>query len=107
MNPLCGDRVEVELRSAEGSSLEIAARGRGCSILVAAASVMTELVAGREPAEARQLHAWLRRLLADEEPDAEVDERLAAFRGIGRLPFRERCAELPWEALEEALGRLP
>ena len=43
-NPLCGDQVDVEV-SREGDRIQaVCVRTRGCSIAVAAGSVMTELL---------------------------------------------------------------
>ena len=45
-NPLCGDQVRVEIRLERDRLSEVSVRARGCSITVAAGSVMTELVRG-------------------------------------------------------------
>ena len=103
-NPLCGDQVEVEVRL-EGERVgEVAARARGCSITVAAGSVMTELVRGRNRMQVKALVAMLRRVVQGEAVAPDLDDRLRAFACVAELPARERCALLPWEALEEALA---
>ena len=103
-NPLCGDQVRVELRLEDGRIQEVSARTRGCSIAVAAASVMTELVRGLTPDEAAPLEASLSRLVQGEPAPPGLDGRLRAFARVADLPSRRRCATLPWEALTEALG---
>lgn len=105
-NPLCGDEIRVEIRLEDERVVEISARARGCSITVAAGSVMTELVRGRDPRQARALAAQLERVVRGEVASPDLDERLHAFACVAELPARERCALLPWEALEEALSRL-
>ncbi len=103
-NPVCGDRVQVEIRREAGAIAEISARALGCSVTVASASVMTELVRARTPAQVgatrRELEATLRGDLIAETTDA----RLRAFAGLAPHPSRHRCATLAWEALEQALG---
>jgi nitrogen fixation NifU-like protein len=48
LNPLCGDRIRIEVRL-RGSVIEEARfRGDGCAISIAAASLMTELIAGSD-----------------------------------------------------------
>jgi nitrogen fixation NifU-like protein len=101
-NPVCGDLVRVEVQREGGAIRAISARARGCSVAVAAASVMTELVSGADAEQARALYATLRRIVAGE-PAADADERLRAFAGVAPHPSRHRCALLAWEALEEAL----
>jgi nitrogen fixation NifU-like protein len=102
-NPTCGDRVEVEVRREAGAVAEISARARGCSVVVASASVMTELVRGRTPAQVGVARAELDGVLRGE-PVPETDERLRAFAGLAPHPSRHRCATLPWEALAAALA---
>jgi nitrogen fixation NifU-like protein len=102
-NPVCGDQVRVEVRL-DGSSIgEISARVRGCSIAVAAGSIMGELVIGCAVDEIPGLRRALQGLVDGEPPDESLDRQLRAFAGVSRFPARRRCATLPWEALEEAL----
>ena len=103
-NPLCGDQVRVEVRVEDGRIQEVSARTRGCSIAVAAGSVMTELVRGLTPDEAAPLEAGLTRLVQGEPAPPDLDSRLRAFARVADLPSRRRCATLPWEALAEALA---
>lgn len=105
-NPLCGDQVRVEVRLEDGRVVEISVRARGCSITVAAGSVMTELVRGRDQPQVKALAAELERVVRGESASPDLDERLRAFACVAELPARERCALLPWEALEEALSRI-
>jgi len=102
-NPLCGDQVLVEVRIADGRIAEASSRARGCSIVVASGSVMTELAAGLEPGEAAALLQALERLVHGQPVPEDLDRRLRAFARVADLPSRRRCATLPWEALHEAL----
>ena len=103
-NPVCGDQVRVEVSLDEASIGDISARVRGCSIAVAAASIMGELVRGRPRSEVPRLREALVHLIEGGPIDETLDRRLRAFAGVARFPARRRCATLPWEALEEALG---
>ena len=109
-NPVCGDQVRVEVEFAEDPTepgrrrlAALSARTRGCSIAVAAGSVMTELLAGRPIGEATGLRAELRRIVEGRSPAPGTDRRLRACAGGSRFPSRRRCALLAWEALDEAL----
>src|SRR5262245_13187669 len=44
VNPLCGDRIRIELKTREGRIESARFAGDGCAISVAAASILTELV---------------------------------------------------------------
>lgn len=81
--------------------------GDGCSISVASASVLHDLVTGVPVVEARQLIDTFRDVLRSRgtiEPDEDVLGDAAAFGGVSRYPARVKCAMLPWVALEAALN---
>ncbi|HLG15796.1 MAG TPA: iron-sulfur cluster assembly scaffold protein [Blastocatellia bacterium] len=46
VNPLCGDRIRIELRIKDGIVEAVRFRGDGCAISIASASILTELVLG-------------------------------------------------------------
>jgi nitrogen fixation NifU-like protein len=46
-NPLCGDRLFMDLKVKDGVVQEVAFSGRGCAISQASASLLTEEMAGR------------------------------------------------------------
>ncbi|TVR68452.1 MAG: iron-sulfur cluster assembly scaffold protein [Sphaerobacteraceae bacterium] len=56
-NPLCGDRIRIDLRIADGKIAEIKFSGRGCAISQASASILTELVDGEDLDAVRELSA--------------------------------------------------
>jgi nitrogen fixation protein NifU and related proteins len=109
-NPMCGDRMELFLRLApDGSIAEAAFQGRGCAISMASASLMTETVTGKSPAEAHILGDRFRSLaMTGTCPDcgaelAEEMERLQPLSGVHEFPSRVKCATLAWHTLNAAL----
>jgi nitrogen fixation NifU-like protein len=102
-NPTCGDSVEVEVALRAGSVAEISARALGCSIAVASASVLAELMRGRDAAEGARLAARLAEVVSGRSRAEGIDPRLLAFAPLAELPARQRCALLAWEALASAL----
>ena len=105
VNPVCGDQVRVEVKLSNGRVSSTSARTRGCSIAVASGSVMTEIVAGMDRAAIVALAADVERVVRGDDSGDLLDERLRAFHRVAQLPSRQRCALLPWEALEEALDK--
>jgi nitrogen fixation NifU-like protein len=105
-NPRCGDEIEVGIDVEAGRLSRVRFRGRGCSVCIASASLMTEVVDGRGTGEARALadgmRAWFGGEAAPEEPPVGL-EALAAVRAY---PARRRCVLLSWEALAEAIDAL-
>ena len=88
LNPLCGDRIRVELRlSSHGQILEARFSGEMCAIVKGSASILFESLEGRTVAAIVGI------------TDAEVLESLA-----GAIPNnRIQCALLPISALRGAL----
>jgi len=104
-NPLCGDRVTVELRIEGDLVREAAFEGVGCALSKGSASMMTLAVRGKTVAEVERLRATFDALVAGRLAEAEATHlgELRAFAGVRRFPSRARCALLAWEALKTAL----
>jgi nitrogen fixation protein NifU and related proteins len=102
-NPLCGDRVTIDLSPLAGGRIgELAQRSRGCLLTQAAASVIGRHAAGATPEEVSEAAAGLRRLLAGEPADPSWPE-LAMFAPVSGVKSRHECVLLPFDALAEAL----
>ena len=98
-NPLCGDELELYLKL-EGDDLEgISFEGKGCSISMASASMMTERVSGLGVKEAATLAESIKRMMAGEEEGILT----RGVSGIRQYPVRIKCALLGWNTLLEAL----
>src|SRR5215813_14023485 len=50
-NPLCGDRIRIELKIERSMVSEARFKGDGCAISTAAASILTEMVVGKDVGE--------------------------------------------------------
>jgi nitrogen fixation protein NifU and related proteins len=103
-NPLCGDELELYLKF-EGDDLQgITFQGKGCSISMASASMMTEKVAGLGAKDAAALAESIKRMMAgEEEGDPEELGDLVSLKGVVKYPVRIKCALLGWNTLLEAL----
>ena len=90
LNPLCGDRIRVELRLANGGEiLEVRFSGEMCAIAKGSASILLQSLEGRTVAAIVEIS------------DAEILESLA-----GDIPKnRIQCALLPISALRGAVRR--
>jgi nitrogen fixation protein NifU and related proteins len=54
-NPVCGDILELSARMEAGRIAEARFRTRGCVTAMACSSLLTELLRGKTPAEARSI----------------------------------------------------
>lgn len=112
INPTCGDEVTLRVQT-EGSGegrrvLDVSYDAQGCSISIAATSVLAEDVRGLTFAEVGSLREAMRAMLGSRGQDAGDPEVLGdavAFAGVSRYPARVKCALLGWSALTDALAR--
>jgi nitrogen fixation NifU-like protein len=104
-NPLCGDVVTVQARIVDGTLCDVAFDGRGCALSRAAASIMTTMLRGAAPEDARRLAAAFEQFVQSAPDSAVPDElgELRAFSGVRRFRSRRLCALLPFRALGKAL----
>jgi SUF system NifU family Fe-S assembly protein len=58
-NPVCGDILELSVRVEAGRIAEARFRTRGCVTALACSSLLTELLRGKTPAEARAVTSEL------------------------------------------------
>ena len=87
VNPLCGDRIRIELAVRDGRVMDARFTGDSCAISAAAADLLMEAARGRTVEEAHALGV----------PD--VLERLDA----DIRPSRMKCVALPVDVLHGAL----
>lgn len=105
INPLCGDRLDLQFR-VDGSRIADAAfEGSGCAISLASASLLTDTVIGLEPSAAMRYFDALLGRLTGREAGGELPElgKLEALEGVREFPSRVKCATLAWHALDSAL----
>ena len=109
-NPLCGDNVHVFLRLNENKKVEdIAFEGSGCAISMASASIMTDMVRGKEEKEVKEIiHDFLgmikeRNSLENKILKDDDKTKLMSLSGVKQFPMRVKCATLSWHTLTSAL----
>jgi nitrogen fixation NifU-like protein len=103
-NPLCGDRITLDLVLADGKIGAIGHRVRGCALCEAAASALGLHAVGATPAQLRQAGSEMAALIAGEDLDPAWPE-LLAFLPVRDFKSRHRCVLLPFEAVSEALEK--
>jgi len=86
-NPLCGDRIRIELKLNGLVVQDARFKGDGCAISTAAASLLTELIRGSHIGEVAALS----------------DDQLLAALESDIKPARIQCALLALEALRAGL----
>ena len=96
-----------ENKKVEEASFE----GSGCAISMASASIMTELVKGKEEKEVKEIvNDFLEMIKEKDEIKSKLlkeDEKtkLMCLSGVKQYPMRVKCATLSWHTLTSAIDR--
>jgi nitrogen fixation NifU-like protein len=99
-NPICGDRVTVEVMLADGRITALAHDTQACILTQASAALLAGEAAGQDRAGLKRLSAGLRTMLAGGPPPAPGYD---AFDGVAAHAGRHVCVLLPVEAALKAL----
>jgi nitrogen fixation NifU-like protein len=89
-NPLCGDRITMQLQVEDGVVTGIGFTGRGCAISQASASLLTDEVKGKPVADVAAFGAG----------------DLLDLLGIEISPARLKCAMLSFDSLQHLLDEI-
>jgi len=102
-NPLCGDRVIIDVTlDGVGKIVEIGHQVRGCLLCQASASALASLAVGRDAAGIAEIRHDAERAIGREE--GVPHEPYAAFAPVAAHKSRQECVLLPLEALKDALS---
>ena len=109
-NPLCGDKVHVYLKLDEDKKVQdISFEGQGCAISMASASIMTDLVKGKEEHEVKEIvKDFLEMIKEKDQLNNKILEdnektKLMCLSGVKKYPMRVKCATLSWHTLTSAI----
>jgi nitrogen fixation NifU-like protein len=103
-NPLCGDRLTLYLNVRDSVIQDAGFQGSGCAISTASASLMTEHLKGKTPAEATAVFRQFHSLMTDEgKAGSDKLGKLTVLSGVKEFPIRVKCATLAWHTLQAAL----
>lgn len=90
-NPLCGDRVRMDLKIADNVVVDVKFSGRGCAISQAAASMLTDEIKGKTLDEIQRLDR----------------QSMLDMLGIPLGPSRVKCALLALKVLKAGAYGIP
>jgi nitrogen fixation NifU-like protein len=108
VNPTCGDEITLRVKLDGDQVVDVSYDSTGCSISQASASVLADLVIGRNIATGLAAHQEFVALMqsrGEVEPDEAVLEDAVAFAGVSKYPARVKCALLSWMAWKDATAQ--
>lgn len=105
-NPSCGDDLTLEIKF-NGDLIEDAAfTGVGCAISQASASIMVDLIKGKNKKDALHLIetfiGMIKREIKDEDELQKLEDALI-LKNISNMPARVKCATLAWHTSKQAI----
>ena len=111
-NPLCGDDVHIYLRLNENKKVDdITFEGKGCAISMASASIMTEMVRGKEEIEVKEIITDFINMIKEKDElsnnilNEDEKTKLMCLSGVKQYPMRVKCATLSWHTLTSSIDR--
>ena len=102
-NPLCGDRISVEMKLHRNRIKEIAFHVRGCILAKASAAHLAFLAAGLDLEALGQLRNIFGRALKSKDKTFPFPENHDIFSPVRSRKSRHSCVLLPYDAAMQAL----
>ena len=102
-NPLCGDKISLDLIIEKDTVKDIKFTGSGCAISTASSSLLTEYIVGKNISEIRHLFEEFHDLVTTDKSNTENLGKLSVFEGVKKYPARVKCATLAWHTLIAAI----
>ena len=110
-NPLCGDKVQIYLRLDENEKVEdISFEGEGCAISLASASILTDIIKGKDFNVAKKIIVDFLDMIKNETKitinSLSEDQKttIMSLSGVKEFPMRVKCATMAWHTLSSALS---
>ena len=104
-NPICGDRVLIQLRVSDDTIDAIQFEGKSCAICMASSSLMCETLGKKTLAELNQHWQAFHDLMHEKKDASSLNlGKLSVLKGVRAYPMRIKCATLPWHTLQAALN---
>ena len=111
-NPLCGDKVHIYLKLTQDKQIEnLSFEGEGCAISLASASILTEIVKGKDLSFIKKISENFLNMIKKKKqitintltPDQMTT--LTSLSGVQEFPMRVKCATMAWHTLLSAVEK--
>lgn len=102
-NPLCGDRVTIDIRLDGTRIVDLGHKVRGCALCQAAASAIGAAAVGQDADAVQKTEDALRAMLEGAPRAEPLWPSLEAFEPVRDYKSRHACVLLPFEALRTAI----
>ena len=111
-NPLCGDKVHVYLRlDSEKKVVDLSFEGEGCAISLASASILTEILKGRNLSFTKKVSDDFLNMVKNKTKitlNSLTEDQITtitSLSGVQQFPMRVKCATMVWHTFLSALDK--
>ncbi len=111
-NPLCGDRVHIFAQlDKDKKILDISFEGEGCAISLASASILTDVLKGKDFNLANIIINNFLNLIKENKPitlnslNDDQKTTIMSLSGVKDFPMRVKCATMAWHTLSSVLQK--
>ena len=109
-NPLCGDKVHIYLKLNKEKKVEdLSFEGEGCAISLASASILTDIIKGKDFITAKKITNEFLNMIKDKTSisidNLNEDQKttIMSLSGVKQFPMRVKCATMAWHTFVSAL----
>ena len=109
-NPLCGDKVHIYLKLDKEKKIEnLTFEGEGCAISLASASILTDIIKGKDFITAKKITNEFLNMIKDKKSistdslNKDQKTTIMSLSGVKQFPMRVKCATMAWHTFISAL----
>jgi len=109
-NPLCGDKVHIYLKLNKAKKVEnLSFEGEGCAISLASASILTDIIKGKDFITAKKITNEFLNMIKDKKSistdslNKDQKTTIMSLSGVKQFPMRVKCATMAWHTFISAL----
>tara|TARA_B100000424_G_C22876892_1_gene466872 strand:+ start:348 stop:788 length:441 start_codon:yes stop_codon:yes gene_type:complete len=111
-NPLCGDKVHIYAQLDKNKKiLDLSFEGEGCAISLASASILTDILKGKDFNLAKAITDNFLNLIKENKSitlnslNEDQKTTLMSLSGVKDFPMRVKCATMAWHTLSLVLEK--
>ena len=99
----CIDDITVQMKVEDGVIKDLRFDGVACTISTASTSMMSDLVIGKNIAEAKDIINEYMNMIENKEYDPDKLNEAVAFKNVYKQANRIHCATIGWDALKQMI----
>ena len=111
-NPLCGDKVHIFIKLDKDKNIkELSFEGEGCAISLASASILTDILKGKDLSFTKKITDDFLKMLKNKGKitinslSEDQITTINSLSGVQEFPMRIKCATMAWHTVLSALNK--